>query len=60
MLPQDPVMLLSFLNMKLRDNYSSLDSLCDDLDITKEELAEITGKLEGIGYKYNPDRNQFS
>ncbi|MEE3495562.1 MAG: DUF4250 domain-containing protein [Butyrivibrio sp.] len=60
MLPQDPVMLLSFLNMKLRDNYSSLDALCDDLDISKEELAEITGKLEEIGYTYNPDRNQFS
>ena len=59
MLPQDPVMLLSFMNMKLRDNYSSLDALCDDLEINKEELAEIIGKLEGIGYKYDPDSNKF-
>ena len=42
MLPQDPVMLLSYMNMKLRDNYSSLEALCDDLDISKEELAEIS------------------
>ena len=60
MLPKDPVMLLSYMNMKLRDNYSSLDALCDDLEINKEELAEIIGKLEEIGYKYNSERNQFA
>ncbi|MBR4639228.1 MAG: DUF4250 domain-containing protein [Butyrivibrio sp.] len=60
MLPKDPVMLLSYMNMKLRDNYSSLDALCDDLEINNEELAEIIGKLEGIGYKYNSERNQFA
>ena len=60
MLPKDPVMLLSYMNMKLRDNYSSLDALCDDLEINNEELAEIIGKLEGIGYKYDSERNQFS
>lgn len=60
MLPKDPVMLLSYMNMKLRDNYSNLDALCDDLEINKEELAEIIGKLEGIGYKYNSERNQFA
>ena len=30
-LPEDPMMLFSFINMKLRDNYSSLDELCDDM-----------------------------
>ena len=59
MLPQDPVMLLSYMNMKLRDNYSSLDALCDDLEINKDELANIVSKLEGIGYTYNSERNQF-
>ena len=59
MLPQDPVMLLSFMNMKLRDNYSSLDALCDDLEINKDELANIVSKLEGIGYTYSSERNQF-
>ncbi|MBO1680927.1 DUF4250 domain-containing protein, partial [Bittarella massiliensis (ex Durand et al. 2017)] len=32
-LPKDPAMLLSIVNMKLRDFYPSLDVLCDDLEI---------------------------
>ena len=32
-LPEEPVMLLSFVNMKLRDQYASLDDLCDDLNV---------------------------
>jgi biotin operon repressor len=59
MIPQDPVMLLSFLNMKLRDNYSSLENLADDLDIGSDELDNIQKKLETIGYKYDKQRNQF-
>ena len=55
-IPQDNYMLLSIINMKLRDSYSSLDSLCDPEDISKEEI--IT-KLESIGYNYNKDLNQF-
>lgn len=34
-LPKDPMMLFSVINMKLRDNYSSLDELCDDLNVEK-------------------------
>lgn len=56
MIPSDPVMLLSFVNLKLRDFYSDLDAMCDDLDISKEELIR---KLEGIDYHYNAERNQF-
>lgn len=56
MIPNDPVMLLSFVNLKLRDFYSDLDAMCDDLDIDKEELVK---KLEGIDYHYNAERNQF-
>lgn len=56
MLPQDPIILLSYVNTKLRDNYSSLDALCDDLDADKEELVR---KLEGVNYHYSPQRNQF-
>lgn len=55
-LPNDPVMLLSFINMKLRDNYTSLDALCDDLDA---DAAELRGKLSAIGYEYDAGRNQF-
>ena len=35
MVPKDPVMLLSFINLKLRDFYPSLAALCDDLDIDR-------------------------
>lgn len=56
MIPKDPNILLSFINLKLRDFYSSLDDLCDDLDISKDEIEE---KLLSIGYKYNSDENQF-
>lgn len=56
MLPKDPVMLLSFINMKLRDFYGSLDVLCDELDADKRDIQE---KLAAIGYRYDGERNQF-
>ena len=55
-LPEDPVMLLSFVNMKLRDQYTSLDDLCDDLNVLSVELEE---KLGEIGYFYNVKENRF-
>jgi len=56
MIPKDPVMLLSFINLKLRDFYPSLGALCDDLDV---DSKEITDKLAGIDYHYNTEKNQF-
>ena len=56
MLPQDPIILLSYVNTKLRDEYDSLNALCDGLDVDKEELVR---KLEGVNYVYSPERNQF-
>lgn len=56
MIPKDPAMLLSFVNLKLRDFYGSLDALCGDLDADREE---ITGKLASIDYHYDEERNQF-
>ena len=56
MIPNDPVMLLSFVNLKLRDYYKSLKDLCDDLDINEAELVQ---KLAGIDYRYDQQRNQF-
>ena len=52
----DPIMLLSIMNMKLRDQYASLDILCYDLGIAKEG---ILSRLDGIGYSYNERENQF-
>ena len=49
MIPKDPVMLLSFVNLKLRDYYGSLEALC-------EGLVE---KLEAIHYHYDSELNQF-
>ena len=54
--PNDPAMLLSFINLKLRDNYSSLDALCDDLDVDKNSIVE---KLLSIDYEYDENTNQF-
>ena len=56
MLPSDPIMLLSFVNMKLRDQYASLDALCEDMDVDK---AQIITKLAEVGYEYSEERNQF-
>ncbi len=55
-LPEEPVMLLSFVNMKLRDQYASLDDLCDDLNVLSVDLEE---KLGEIGYFYNAKENRF-
>lgn len=56
MLPQDPMILLSYINLKLRDNYSSLDALCDDLD---EDKNAIIDTMKSAGYVYNENTNQF-
>lgn len=56
MLPQDPIILLSYVNTKLRDEYSSLDDLCAALDADKGELVR---KLEAVGYAYDPEKNRF-
>ncbi|MEY8322707.1 DUF4250 domain-containing protein [bacterium 1xD8-48] len=56
MMPEDPIILLSYVNLKLRDFYSSLEAMCEDLDVSKAVIEE---KLNGIGYRYNAEKNQF-
>ena len=56
MIPNDPMILLSFINTKLRDEYKSLDLLCDDLQIDK---AELESKLSAVDCTYNPELNRF-
>ena len=57
MLPSDPVILLSVVNTKLRDEYGSLQDLCAGEDISRETLEE---KLAAIGYAYDPAHNRFA
>jgi hypothetical protein len=52
----DPYILLSWINMKLRDEYGDLQDLTKSLDISQED---IMNKLKAIGYSYNPVTNQF-
>lgn len=56
MIPKDPAMLFSFVNMRLRDFGVDLDRLCDDLDV---ERSEIEATLARIDYYYDAERNQF-
>lgn len=55
-LPNDPMILYSFINLKLRDFYSSLDALCEDLELDKAEIVE---KLGAVGFEYNEKENTF-
>lgn len=56
MIPKDPVMRLSFVNLKLRDFYTSLDAMCEDLSLDKED---IVSSLSAIGYTYDEEQNKF-
>ena len=55
-LPKDPMMLMSVINMKLRDFYSDLDALCEDLDIDRNELEKT---LSAAGFEYSKELNKF-
>lgn len=55
-LPSDPMILLSFINTKLRDFYPSLDALCEDANISKDGIIK---KLSAIDYTYNAELNKF-
>ena len=54
--PKDPIILLSFVNTQLRDNYSNLDELCENSDLSKDELIS---KLAANGFEYIEKINQF-
>ncbi len=56
MLPKDPIMLYSAVNMKLRDSYPSLDELCATECVDKQDIID---KLRSAGFEYMPDINQF-
>ena len=51
-----PYLTLSFINTKLRDQYASLDVLCEDLNLNKEEVLK---QLKTIDYIYDETKNAF-
>ena len=53
---KDPYMMLSIVNMKLRDECDCLEALCKDYDLDMEELL---GRMDAIGYTYSMANNQF-
>lgn len=55
-LPKDPMILYSLINMKLRDFYPSLDALCKELEVNKED---IISRLKEVGFEYNEELNKF-
>lgn len=55
-IPSDPMMLLSLVNMKLRDRYTSLDELCASLDIDRKWLTDT---LQAAGFEYSSEHNKF-
>lgn len=55
-LPNDPIMLLSVINTKLRDYYPNIDALCDDMGVDKQEIID---KLASVGYNYDGELNKF-
>ena len=58
-LPEDPIknnMVYSFINIKLRDFYPSLDALCEDMNVERDEIVRT---LKTVGFEYNPVRNRF-
>ena len=55
-LPNDPVILLSYINTKLRDEFPSLDELCRSLSVSQ---SDIESRLASIGYAYDHEKNSF-
>ncbi|MEE1280823.1 MAG: DUF4250 domain-containing protein [Acutalibacteraceae bacterium] len=55
-IPNDPVMLLSYINTQLRDFYPSLEELGSSLGV---DIDDLKSKLALIGYEYNSELNKF-
>ena len=56
MIPKDPMILLSYVNIQLRDYYESLEALCTCRGLNRQKLLE---KMDSIDYHYDEKTNQF-
>ncbi len=54
--PQDPIILVSFVNTKLRDQFATLEELCQTYELSQAELCQT---LDSIDYQYDETTNQF-
>lgn len=55
-LPQDPIILLSYVNTRLRDHYATLAEFCAAEGADRNELEK---KLRAVDYEYDPEQNAF-
>lgn len=55
-IPQDPIILVSYVNTKLRDQFATLEELCQTCNLDEEELRTT---LDSIDYQYDETTNQF-
>ena len=55
-IPKHPMILLSYINTQLRDNYSSLKELCQAMDLDEDQIKKT---LSDIGFEYEPEQNCF-
>ena len=56
-MPNNPMMLMSFINTMLRDEYETLDELCASYMVEKQEVIE---KLAAVGYEYDEVNRRFA
>ena len=55
-LPNDPIILLSYVNTQLRDHYATLEEFCKTLHVSPDD---IISKLNTVDYHYHPEQNHF-
>ncbi len=56
MIPNDPMMLLSYVNTRLRDVYPDFETFCGEEGV---DLDAVTEKLRSIDYEYDSKLNRF-
>lgn len=59
MIPQDPAMLLSYVNTWMRDHEEGFDEFSKSHDLTEEQIAAIVAGLEEIGYRLDASGRRF-
>ena len=56
LLKMDPYIALSWMNTKLRNDFETLDALCEDLNLDPHQIIE---KMAKVDYSYQYESNQW-